>query len=124
MDRKGKCPNCGVSWKGEDILNHLSTMDVFINEPLEKVKEIANRAFGWKEDSPESFSEVIVHSKNGNTLYQCPNMKCMHIFDANTGEEYKSMTSFLLNITMKKDEQDNTDRDSIRTDSKNQGEET
>ena len=115
LDRKGFCPNCKINWEGKDILEHLSDMDVFTNESEDKLKEIANKSFNWKQDNPQSFSEVIIHSYNGKTVYQCPNIKCMHVFDPISGEEYFSMFNFKINKPIKKivDEQDNTDRNTI-----------
>lgn len=104
LDRHGKCPNCDTSWDGGDILEHLTNMDVFTNKTPKEIEEIATNNYGWNPVDRPRFSKLIGHDLEEVSLMQCPNIRCCHVFDKETGQEYASVIDAKLGIPYVKSE--------------------
>lgn len=95
IDKLGLCPNCNESWKGEDILDHLSRLDLFSNKTAREIEKVANK-YGWTKENPASFSTTLIHEVDNKTYIECP--KCMHLFNMdNKEEEYTNLYNWKEN---------------------------
>lgn len=100
IDKLGTCPYCNESWAGENVYQHLNMMGIHSHKSDGEVRKLAHQ-FGYDERNPIKFSKVIVHEIQDTniTLYQCPNIRCSHFFNKDTGEEYASMIDFKNGLT-------------------------
>lgn len=97
IDRFGECPNCKTSWKGQDILQHLSKLSCNIGKSYTELVKLASN-YGWTPDNKACFSTLISHElEDGRNLLECPKISCQHVFDRYTGEEYMSMHDAIRN---------------------------
>lgn len=96
LNRLGKCPNCGVSWDGGDILEVLSKLNAFMNKSYEEVRAIAVDCYGWDEENKKHFSNLVkIENKVHNiSAEECPS--CRHVWSDNI--EYENMYNFISGI--------------------------
>ncbi len=93
IDKLGRCPNCNQNWDDGDTLTNLNKMDIFTHKlPADMLKIAAG--LGYTETNKNKFSRVKVHERDRVILYECPNMRCGHVFNSETGEEYNSMYDY------------------------------
>lgn len=90
IDKQGVCPNCETNWSGEDIYQTMRNLNVFQNISDFELKKMAGY-YGWTEEKPTKFSKAVVYTIQDTPYLVCPNMRCGHVFNSKTGEEYESM---------------------------------
>lgn len=93
IDKYGDCPSCGVSWEGSDVYESLNSLSALKNKSIAEIEAIANN-YGWSKETPNKFSKVIViETEDGKIFYKCPEIRCGHVFDIETGVEYESLNA-------------------------------
>lgn len=103
IDRFGKCPNCEEDWTGEDVHTELNGLSVFTHKTPNEMENLASN-FGWSKDNPSKFSKVIVIDIEAEKeLYKCPNIRCSHLFDPETGIEWESIENYREDIEFTKE---------------------
>lgn len=90
LDKHGNCPACGRDWNGGDVLEEISKIELLINT-TDKELVTAAESFGWETENKVRFSKVKTIQIEDKTYFQCHNIRCGTIFDAETGERYESM---------------------------------
>lgn len=104
IDKTGLCPNCKTDWNAGDILAELQKLDIFFLKNYKDMEKVAGN-YGWKANSKSNLSKVKVYEyEDGTTLIECPNMKCGHVFNTNTGEEWDSMFAYKMGFKPKEKE--------------------
>lgn len=89
IDKHGKCPNCNTNWDAGDIKDNLRSLNVLSHKTEYELTKAAS-LYGWQEEKPIKFSKVsIIVLEDKAILYKCPEIRCGHLFDANTGEEFE-----------------------------------
>lgn len=99
INRHGNCPACDKKWDDGEMVERLRGMEVFMNKTNSEIEKLA-MSFGWTEENKAHFSKVVVHELNGNIYYMCPEMRCGHVFNAMTGQEFNSFFDVQLQETM------------------------
>jgi len=93
MDRLGKCPNpeCDQDWDGGEMIDHLLSLDIF---GIKSVPEIANIAaiYGWTPQNKLHFSNVRVHTIEGNIILECP--KCRLAWEESSDTEFEGLIEY------------------------------
>lgn len=79
LDRMGNCPHCKCSWEGEDIVEELHKLSVFITNRRDKIEHIATKAYGWTDQNMKKFSKVVDIEKDGKKFLMCPD--CRTVYD-------------------------------------------
>lgn len=93
IDRYGLCPNCKSDWNGRDVYEDLNRLSVFSHKSPQEMTTLASN-YGWSDFSKTKFSKVIIiELEDGRILYKCPEIRCGHIFDVETGFEYEDIVS-------------------------------
>lgn len=93
IDRYGLCPNCKSDWNGRDVYEDLNRLSVFSHKSPQEMTTLASN-YGWSDFSKTKFSKVIIiELEDGKILYKCPEIRCGHIFDVETGFEYEDIVS-------------------------------
>lgn len=91
IDRFGKCPNCGFNWDAGNIYEQLASLSCNIGKTEGEIKKLAEN-YGWTEVNKIHFTKTIaIETKDGKTFIKCPEMRCQHVFNRETGVEYKSI---------------------------------
>jgi hypothetical protein len=91
LDKYGKCPNCDTDWNMGDIRNVLRKIETFSGKSDYELDKIA-ALYGWTEFNRSNFTALEVLTTEDNLkLGKCPNMRCGHYFNIDTGEEFSSL---------------------------------
>lgn len=98
LDKLGSCPSCNMKWHGGDIHENIMKMDVFTGRDYKHTLAIAGK-LGYTPNNKTNFTKVKVHELlDGTILLECPNIRCGHVFNMNTEEEYDSMYNYFKGI--------------------------
>jgi tetrahydromethanopterin S-methyltransferase subunit A len=90
INRHGHCPSCKVNWNAGDVLESLASISAFKHKTKRELNNIAAN-YGYSESNNVNFSKVIIHELSVDLIfYECPNIRCRHVFNKFTGEEFKS----------------------------------
>lgn len=90
IDKFGNCPHCNKSWRGRDILEELKRLSVFSHLNDSGLLDLASR-YGYSPQTKGNFSTVNIYFREDGIFYQCPSIRCGHVFNAETGQEFESM---------------------------------
>lgn len=98
LNRQGQCPICEFGWDGGDILETLSTLDIFKNKSRTEMLQMAKQEYGYSETNPTRFTalnniELKGTEYEGKSLWQCP--KCSTVWDKVTSQQYKNLAAAL-----------------------------
>lgn len=97
LSKYAHCPNCDANWNAGDIKRHLRGLSVFLHKSDYEIEKVA-KSYGWRENKQTKFSITSgIILEDGREFVKCPNMRCGHIFNVNTGEEYDSIYSLYDN---------------------------
>lgn len=99
INKQHSCPECQANWQGDDIFNHLTKMDLYVNKTPREMEVIAGY-YGWTPENKLTFSLLkkieIPELAGGMTFYQCPNEKCLKVFESKTSEMYPSLRDAII----------------------------
>ena len=91
IDKFGECPSCNKNWNKGDIKTILSSMSTFKHKTEKSIEKIA-AAYGWTEEVPTNFTLLSLTAlEDGRVFGTCPNIRCQHIFNIETEQEYENL---------------------------------
>lgn len=93
LNKYGQCPVCEFGWDAGDILEVISSLDIFSSKTKQEMLDIARHNYGYSEANPTRFTALnnieLTGEDAGKSFWQCP--RCVTVWDKVTNEQFKNL---------------------------------